>query len=91
MKLFGKRKVVFETPDRALYQQAKELLRQSDVELMESGARETEAPVCGCGARLDPRNFGAGGPVDRNLYYLAVRPEDIPRAQEVLRALTETR
>ena len=51
---------------------------------MESGFYDTEAPVCGCGATLDHRDFGPNGRIDRHTYYLCVRPEDVPRAKALL-------
>ena len=51
---------------------------------MESGIYDTEMPVCGCGAKLDHRDFGPNGKIDRHTYYLSVRPEDAERAREVL-------
>ena len=51
---------------------------------METGFYETEAPACGCGAKLDHRDFGPNGKIDRHTYYLSVRPEDVERAREVL-------
>ena len=54
---------------------------------MDSGFYDTEAPICGCGAKLDHRDFGPNGPIDRHTYYLCVRPEDVPRAKALLAKL----
>ena len=51
---------------------------------MGSGSYESEPPVCGCGAKLDLRDFGPGGKIDRSSYYIFVRPEDAERARELL-------
>lgn len=40
--------------------------------------------ACGCGAHLDPRNFGAGGRVDRNIYYIEVPESQKDRALAAL-------
>ena len=54
---------------------------------MESGFYDTEMPVCGCGAKLDHRDFGPNGRIDRHTYYISVRPEDLERAREVLEGI----
>jgi hypothetical protein len=84
MKLFGKREIVFETRDKALQLSAREILKRAGVELMEAGSYETEPPVCGCGAKLDVRDFGEGGKIQRQVYYLAVRPESADHARALL-------
>ena len=43
-----------------------------------------EMPICGCGAKIDRRNYGPGGWIDRRTYYIAVRPEDEARARDML-------
>ena len=44
-------------------------------------------PFCGCGAKLDPRDFGPDGRIDRLTYDISVRAEDAARARELLRNL----
>ena len=41
-------------------------------------------PICGCGAKIDRRNYGPNGWIDRRIYYIAVRPEDEARAKDML-------
>ena len=86
MALFGKREVVFRASgDKARWQAAKEALKAADIEIMEAGSYEGEAPVCGCGAKIDRRNYGPNGWIDRRVYYISVRPEDVERAGQTLR------
>ena len=86
MALFGKREVVFRAPgDKARWQAAKEALKAADIEIMEAGSYEGEAPVCGCGAKIDRQNYGPNGWIDRRVYYISVRPEDVERAGQALR------
>ena len=54
---------------------------------MESGFYETEPPLCGCGAKLDHRDFGPNGKIDRKTYYISVRPEDVDRAKAALEGI----
>ena len=59
-------------------------LKDAGIKIMESGFYETEPPLCGCGAKLDHRDFGPNGKIDRKTYYISVRPEDLDRAKGVL-------
>ena len=54
---------------------------------MEAGFYDTEPPVCGCGAKLDHRDFGPNGPIDRHTYYLSVPLEEVSRARALLAQL----
>ena len=88
MALFGKREVVFEVQgDKDRWKAARQTLRSAGVEIMESGSREGEMPLCGCGAKIDRRNYGPNGWIDRRIYYVAVRPEDALRAKAALQAI----
>lgn len=85
MALFGKRETVFSVQgDKSCWIAAKAALREAGIKIMEAGSYETEMPVCGCGAKLDHRDFGPNGRIDRRTYYIAVRPEDAARAGTVL-------
>lgn len=85
MALFGKREVAFQVRgDKARWKAGREALKAAGIEIMEASYYETEAPVCGCGAKLDHRDFGPNGKIDRKTYYISVRPEDVERAKAVL-------
>ena len=85
MALFGKREVVFEVRgDKERWRAGKEALKAVGIEIMESMSREGEEPICSCGAKIDRRNYGPNGWIDRRIYYIAVRPEDVERAKAVL-------
>ena len=80
MALFGKREKIFEVwGDAPRWKAAKRALKDAGIKIMESGFYDTEMPVCGCGAKLDHRDFGPNGKIDRHTYYLSVRPEDAER------------
>ena len=81
MALFGKREVVFEVQgDKERWNAAKETLKQAGIKIMEALSREGEEPLCSCGAKIDRRNYGPNGWIDRRVYYIAVRPEDVEAA-----------
>lgn len=85
MALFGKREVVFKTVgDKLRWKDAKEALNAAGIKIMEAGSHESEEPICSCGAKIDRRNYGPYGWIDRRAYYVAVRPEDVGQACAVL-------
>ena len=85
MALFGKREIVFKTVgDKERWKSAKNSLKEAGIRVMEAGSLESEAPICSCGAKIDRRNYGPYGWIDRRVYYVAVRPEDVGQASVVL-------
>lgn len=88
MALFGKREIVFQVRgDQTRWKTGKAKLKAAGIKIMEAGFYETEAPACGCGAKLDHRDFGPNGKIDRKTYYISVRPEDLERAREELEGI----
>lgn len=83
MALFKKKVTIFQEKDRGRWTAAKEALKAAGIGGIQAGAFE-ENPVCGCGAKLDPRDFGPGGKIDRNTYYIRVNQENEARAREIL-------
>lgn len=85
MALFGKREIIYEVQgEKEAWKQAREALRAADIRIMEASSREGETPLCSCGAKIDRRNYGPNGWIDRRIYYIAVRPEDAARARALL-------
>ena len=85
MALFGKREVIFKAVgSKERWKAAKATLKERGIKIMEAGSYESEAPMCGCGAKIDRRNYGPNGWIDRRAYYISVRPEDVERAREIL-------
>ena len=88
MTLFGKREAVFEVlGDKDRWQAAKAALAAAEIKIMEALTRESELPICSCGAKIDRRNHGPNGWIDRRVYYIAVRPEDTDKARAVLQSI----
>mgnify|MGYP000152595491 FL=1 len=84
MALFGKREVAFKvTGDKARWRAGREALKSAGIRIMETGSYEGETPLCSCGAKIDRRNYGPNGWIDRRIYYISVRPEDMERARAV--------
>ena len=85
MVLFGKREVVFKTVgDKDRWKMARQALKSADIQIMEAGSYEGEMPLCSCGAKIDRRNYGPNGWIDRRVYYVSVRPADTERARSIL-------
>lgn len=83
---FAKRVTVFERKDKDTWLKIKNALKDAGLEGVKVGHYEAESLcACGCGAKLDPRNFGANGKIDREIYYVEVRQEDEQRAITLLR------
>mgnify|MGYP001184733295 FL=1 len=70
---------------RPEWEAAKVLLSQAGIEFS-ACSMPSEAPICGCGAKLDIRDFGPNGKVDREAYYIDV-PETLWEAgRRILRS-----
>ena len=83
--LFGQREVVFKVQgDKARWKAARAAVETAGIQIMEASSYEGEIPLCSCGAKIDRRNYGPNGWIDRRVYYIAVRPEDVERAGQVL-------
>lgn len=83
--LFKKKETVFERKDKALWEKAKTALKEAGIRSVRAGFSEDEPPVCGCGSKLDPRNFGPRGKIDRNTYYIRVAEQEAEAAREIIR------
>ncbi len=89
MNLFEKREEVFCKRDRAGWKAAWEALKAAGIQGVKARHCEVEPPVGGCGCKLDIRNFGPNGRIDREQYFITVPAEEADRAREVLEGLTQ--
>lgn len=87
MALFEKREEVFCRQDRAGWTAAKSALKAAGIRGVKAWHCETEPPVGGCGCKLDIRNFGPKGRIDRELYIVAVPASEMDKAKAVLENL----
>lgn len=84
MGFFTKEKLVYkEKGKKQEWQKAQELLKGAGIK-MTTTAIPSEMKVCGCGAKLDIRDFGPRGKIDRNMYYIDVAEKEWSAAREVL-------
>ena len=83
--LFRKRVPVFKKRDRDGWTEMKKVLKEAGLSGMRSGHYLQETVMGGgCGAKLDPRDFGTRGRIDRDIYWIEVPEEDLERAKEIL-------
>ena len=82
---FSKKITIFKKKDRETWLKIKDALKNSGLK----GVRASHYPIdslcaCGCGSKLDPRNFGAKGYIDRDVYFVDVNEKDFEFAKKIL-------
>ena len=82
---FTKKVTIYKKKDKETWQKIRDVLKAEGFK----GVRASHYPIdslnaCGCGSKLDPRNFGAKGYIDRDVYFVDVKEEDYARAKSVL-------
>ena len=83
--LFEKKVTIFKKKDRAAWQRIKDALKEAGVNGVRAGHYPVESLYsCGCGSQLDPRNFGAKGRIDRDVYFIDVKKDDVSKAQAII-------
>jgi hypothetical protein len=84
--MFEKRVTIFKKRDRASWQKIKDALKQSGLQGVKAGHYLQETVMAGgCGAKLDPRDFGGHGKIDRDIYWVKVKAADEQKARDILR------
>jgi hypothetical protein len=84
--MFEKRVDIFKKRDKETWLQIKAALKEAGLPGVKSGHYLQETVMGGgCGAKLDPRNFGAKGVIDRDIYWVKVIAGDAEKAREILR------
>ena len=85
--MFKKRVDIFKKRDKETWLQIKAALKDAGLPGVRSGHYLQETVMGGgCGAKLDPRDFGGKGKIDRDIYWVEVPAEEEARAREILRA-----
>ena len=84
--MFEKRVYIFKKKDRETWLAVKAALKESGLPGVRAGHYLQETVMGGgCGAKLDPRDFGAKGRIDREIYWVKVIEGDEEKAREILR------
>ena len=84
--MFEKRVDIFKKRDRETWLQIKAALKEAGLPGVRAGHYLQETVMGGgCGAKLDPRNFGSKGAIDRDTYWDKVFAGYEEKAREILR------
>ncbi len=84
--MFEKRVDIFKKRDKETWLQIRSALKEAGFRGMRSGHYLQETVMGGgCGAKLDPRDFGGHGRIDREIYWVDVIKGDEEKALEILR------
>ena len=84
--MFEKRVEIFKKRDRETWTQIKAALKEAGLPGVRAGHYLQETVMGGgCGAKLDPRDFGGRGRIDREIYWIEVPQSQEERAREILR------
>ena len=83
--MFEKRVEIFKKRDRETWLQIRQALKEAGLPGVRAGHYLQETVMGGgCGAKLDPRNFGGHGQIDRDIYWVKVIEGDEEKAREIL-------
>ena len=83
--MFEKRVEIFKMRDRETWLQIRTALKEAGLPGVKAGHYLQESVMAGgCGAKLDPRDFGQKGKVDREVYFIKVKENDVEKANEIL-------
>ena len=84
--LFKKRATIFKKRDRETWAQIRKTLKEAGVKGVRAGHYLQETVMGGgCGAKLDPRDFGGRGKIDREIYWVEVPEDEEEHAKQILR------
>ena len=85
MRLFEKKTLIYRKKDRQTWEKIRETLRKEGIRCAVSHYEQENIPVGGYSA-MDPRNFGKGGRIDRQIYTVSVKESLKEAALETLRS-----
>lgn len=84
--MFEKRVEIFKKRDRETWLQIKAALKEAGLRGVRAGHYLQDVVMAGgCGAKLDPRDFGGKGKIDRDIYWVKVIEADREKALDILR------
>ena len=86
MALFEKKEYIYRKKDKETWKQIKAAIRAEGVKGVSFGFFDGDTlPTCGCGAKLDPRNYGEKGFADHNVYYAKAKVSAKEAALEAIK------
>ena len=83
--MFEKKVNIYKKRDRETWEEVKKVLSENGVKGVRSGHYLQDTVMGGgCGAKLDPRDFGSKGKIDREIYWVKVPEEKESEIRELL-------
>ena len=84
--MFEKRTYIFKKRDKETWKAIKTALKEAGLPGVKAGHYLQETVMGGgCGAKLDPRDFGGKGKIDRDIYWVKVIEGDEEKARDILK------
>lgn len=87
--VFGKHETVFKEKNKPLWKEVRKVLKEREIKGVFATTLESEMPTCGCGAKLDIRDFGPNGKIDRNFYCLRVPAAQADNVRGIIQEVRE--
>ena len=84
MGIFEKKVLIYRKRDRQTWEKIRKVLSEEGIRFRASHYEQDNIPVGGYSA-MDPRNFGKGGRIDRQIYTVSVKESAAQSAGQVLR------
>lgn len=87
MGLFEKKVTIFKKKDRETWKKIKDALREDGIHGVHASHYFGDAvSTTGIAGMVDPRDFGAGRKLDRDIYYIEVNESQAEKARECIRS-----
>ncbi|MBR2067377.1 MAG: hypothetical protein IJ875_03855 [Solobacterium sp.] len=84
--MFEKKVTIYKKKDRETWEKIKEAFRKEGFKDYKAKHYYQETvQACGCGSKLDPRDFAGKGKLDREIYVISVKRECVVDAYEIIR------
>lgn len=85
MGLFEKKVDIFRKKDKTTWLEIKKALKEAGIKGVSAGHYLQDSVMAGgCGAKLDPRDFGAKGKIDHEIYFVKVKESQAEAAKAEL-------
>lgn len=83
--MFEKKTAIYKKKDKETWNEIRALLKKEGIGGVSAGHYLQDSVMAGgCGAKLDPRDFGENGKIDHDVYYIRVREKDEARVKDLL-------
>lgn len=88
MGLFIRKVKVYEAKGKKQeWKNLRKVMKEAGIRQISADRWQDELPVCGCGAKLDVRDFGPNGRIDRDIYTIRVPESELGKAQELVKQM----